>query len=420
MGKLKKINMCIVSIAIIFGLSGYVEAKDKYDRSSGASYTGESLFRNASFIMDFSYIYRNVTDDEMSSSQIPTFIAPGVIEYPKSGLNLNYGELAANPQIDYNFEIFFDFLFTKDDIKIDEMYANTTHIPYGFRFKVGRFLSAFGWHNRFHKHQWDFFDAPLIQTVFFGEKGLLEDAIQAGWEVPVDFYMLIGIEISKGENSESFGTESFGHPDMGVKKSSGPNLYLFFIDSNVNLSNLLINWGLRVAGGKSRIKGDLQTNSGSGVYGTTIIGGAHLGFKYNFDRFTYIEWQNETILRNIKGDIFIGEESEPVPLKYAITKNQIGAYSQIILKPYEYWRFGLRGEILTGNDKLDLVNKTSSGTLTKYSAMIDFNPSEYSQIRLQFNYNKEFHNVDDKPIDLQEVILQFNFAFGPHGAHLIE
>ncbi|MCL1832881.1 MAG: hypothetical protein FWG49_00105 [Leptospirales bacterium] len=369
--------------------------------------------------MDFSYIHRNVTDDEMNSSQIPTFAAPGVIEHPQSGFNLNYGELAANLQIDFNFEIFFDFLFTKNDFEIDEIYANTINIPYGFGFKVGRFLSAFGWHNRFHKHQWDFSDAPLIQTVFFGERGLLEDAIQASWTVPVDFYMLIGIEIAKGENSNSFGSDSFGHPDLGVRKSKGPNLYLFFIDSNVNISSLLINWGLRVAGGQARIKGDLQTNSGAGIYGATVIGGAHIGFKYNFDRFTYIEWQNEVILRNIKGDIFVGEQNEPVPLKYDVSKNQIGMYSQLILKPLEYWRFGIRGEILTGNDEIDLADKISSGTLIKYSAMTDFNPSEYSQIRLQLNYNKEFHNIDDKPLDVLEVILQFNFAFGSHGAHLI-
>jgi len=419
MGKLKKIYVCVVYVAIILGLSEYVYAKDKYDRSSGDSYIGESLFKSASLIMDFSYMYRNITDDEMNSSQIPTFAAPGVTEYPKSELNFNYGELAVNPQIDYNFEIFFDFLFTKDDLKVDEMYANTINIPYGFKFKVGRFLSAFGWHNRFHKHQWDFFDAPLIQTVFFGEKGLLEDAIQASWEVPVDFYMLMGIEIAKGENSKSFGIEDFGSSDMGVKKSKGPNLYLLFIDSNIGLSNLVINWGFSIAGGQARLKEDFQTNSGSAIYGTTIIGGAHLGFRYNFDRFTYIEWQNETIVRNIKGDIFIGKENEPVPLKYAVTKNQIGGYSQLILKPYEYWRFGVRGEILNGSDNIDLINKVSSDILTKYSAMIDFNPSEYSQIRLQFNYNKELRNIDDEPLDVYGIILQFNFTFGPHGAHLI-
>ncbi|MCL1864463.1 MAG: hypothetical protein FWF73_01480, partial [Spirochaetes bacterium] len=89
MGKLKKIKENIVSITIIFVLSGNVHviyAKDKHDRSSGNSYTGESLFRNASFIMDFSYIYRNAADGEISSYEIPTFAAPGVIEYPQSGL----------------------------------------------------------------------------------------------------------------------------------------------------------------------------------------------------------------------------------------------------------------------------------------------------------------------------------------------
>jgi len=107
----------MVYVTAIFGLSEYVQARDQYDRSSGNSYTWESLFRNASFIMNFSYIYRNISDDEMSVLQIPTFLAPDVIQYPKSGLNLNYGELAVNPQIDNNFEIFLILFLQKMNLK---------------------------------------------------------------------------------------------------------------------------------------------------------------------------------------------------------------------------------------------------------------------------------------------------------------
>jgi hypothetical protein len=416
--KKKQFVFNTVVFLILIGLSTNAQSGDKQDTYSGNSFTGESLFKNASFIMDFSYIYRNVTDEQLSSFQVPMFVEPSTIKYPNGGLKLNYGELAANPKIDNNFELFFDFLFNQDDFKIDEMYANSTNLPYGFRFKVGRFLSSFGWHNQFHKHQWNFLDAPLVQTVFFGDKGLLEDAIQMGWEVPVDFYMFIGFEIANGENLQSFGTESFGATDLGVKKSKNPNLYTFIIDSNIDLSNLSIIWGLSLAGGKGRIKGNLETNSGSGIYGDTVLGGGNLGFKYNFDRFTYVEWQNEMIYRSIDGAYFQGFPSIGTTIG-KITKKQIGGYSQLIFKPFEYWRMGGRAEVLQSKATIDMKPVSSPKIMTKYSGMIDLNPTEYTQIRLQYNYNKQYYDENDKLVDVREIILQFNFAFGPHGAHSI-
>ena len=67
MRKFKKVYIYIACITIILGLSEYIQVKDKFDKSSGDSYTGESLFKNASLVMDFSYLYRNVTDDQMNS-----------------------------------------------------------------------------------------------------------------------------------------------------------------------------------------------------------------------------------------------------------------------------------------------------------------------------------------------------------------
>lgn len=413
--KIKKVNMTLILIIALVNTVG-AQSPDMYRTNASGSYTGETLFSNASFIMDFTCIYRNVTDEEMSSYEIPMFIMPETIQYTPSTLNLNYGELVFNPKIDDNFELFCDFIYANEEFTLEELYANAINLPYGFRFKVGRFLSSFGWHNLFHKHQWNFFDAPLIQTAFFGNNGLLEDTIQVGWEAPVDFYLLIGLEIARGKNLQSFGTESFGAPSIEVTKSRYPNLYVFFIDSKIDLSDLIVTWGLSLAGGGARNNENFMGASGTGIFGTTFMAGFNLNFKYNFDRFSYIEWCNEMIYRSITGDYFQG--GGPV-VTSDISKNQIGAYSQLIIKPFEYFRIGARGEILQNNVTIDGTKADIPTLMQKYTGMIDFNPTEYTQIRLQFNYNKEFYNENDIAADVYEAILQFNFAFGSHGAHLI-
>jgi len=43
---------------------------------------------------------------------------------------------------------------------------------------------------------------------------------------------------------------------------------------------------------------------------------------------------------------------------------------------------------------------------------LEFNPTEFSRIRLQYNYDKSDPNREN-----QEVLLQFILAIGAHGAH---
>jgi hypothetical protein len=49
--------------------------------------------------------------------------------------------------------------------------------------------------------------------------------------------------------------------------------------------------------------------------------------------------------------------------------------------------------------------------------MIEYNPTEFSRLRLQWNYDrsKYIHTITHEPYT--EVILQFNVAIGAHGAH---
>jgi hypothetical protein len=54
--------------------------------------------------------------------------------------------------------------------------------------------------------------------------------------------------------------------------------------------------------------------------------------------------------------------------------------------------------------------------LPRYSAMLEYSPSEFSRFRLQYAYDRSryFEGVQK---DVHEVLLQVNLAIGPHGAH---
>jgi hypothetical protein len=48
----------------------------------------------------------------------------------------------------------------------------------------------------------------------------------------------------------------------------------------------------------------------------------------------------------------------------------------------------------------------------RWSAMVDWNPSEFSRIRLQYNNDRSRQDITD-----HQVFLQCIFSLGAHGAH---
>jgi hypothetical protein len=53
-----------------------------------------------------------------------------------------------------------------------------------------------------------------------------------------------------------------------------------------------------------------------------------------------------------------------------------------------------------------------SGQPYRWTGALEFNPTEFSRIRLQYNYDKSDPNKVN-----QEIFLQFLIAVGAHGAH---
>jgi hypothetical protein len=89
-----------------------------------------------------------------------------------------------------------------------------------------------------------------------------------------------------------------------------------------------------------------------------------------------------------------------------------GFYSQVLWGFKPRWVAGLRGEYAAGNHAADDANEVFRGERTRISPGLTFFPSEFSKIRLQYNYDHGalFGNQ-------HSVWMQMEFLLGAHGAH---
>ena len=95
---------------------------------------------------------------------------------------------------------------------------------------------------------------------------------------------------------------------------------------------------------------------------------------------------------------------------------QSGWYVQGVYQFMPYWRVGLRTERVDPGSPdygLNSASFTNSGYRPyKNTAMVDFNPSEFSRVRVQFAQDRSREGITDN-----QFFLQYQMSLGAHGAH---
>ncbi|MBA4393648.1 MAG: hypothetical protein C0407_08865 [Desulfobacca sp.] len=386
------------------------------------SFSQSKFVPDISFIVDGAYVSRNVNDETFRKLTVPEWIPSG-ISSPNRGFNLNYGEMHIYSPVDPYFDLTATIPFSESGVELEEAYFRTRALPWGFQIKGGKFRSSFGRINVQHRHLWDFADAPLINRAFFGEDGLVEKGVQVNWLAPTPFYLLLGGEILQGENTASFGTNaiSLEKNSFSFAKDSAqqPNLFLSFIKSSVDIGSLSLLGGLSYAQGQTRQNGDNGSINQS-AYGDTKIFGLDLTAKYFIDSYRYVSWQNEFMHRYM--NLNVGMDPAPADPTQSLSifgkeLKQSGFYSQLVYRFAQRWRTGVRYDLLNQNDVyINGQKQTLPGDLDRISAMLEFKPTEFSTLRLQFNRdNSLFNGTEREPVN--SIFLQFNMAIGAHGAH---
>jgi hypothetical protein len=348
--------------------------------------------------LDANYYSTNLSKTKLKEGSIPGYLFGVEREFNK-GFNLREAEMTFFAPVDPYFNVYATVPITEDGVELEEAYFVTTSLPAGLQLKGGKFKSGFGRLNAFHPHAWDFVDAPLPYRAFLGEEGLDEKGGQMTYLPPLPVYTLLGFEVLQGENSILYG------PDA----KSGPHAFTGFAKASIDLnSDHTLLFGGSVTGGKTKTDTVAAETEFSG---TSTLYDAELTYKWKLSNLKSLIVQTEYLFRHQNGDLLSLSELTLNSLK----RSQDGWYIQALYQ-LGRWRVGARYDMLgIFTDNYDLSNSNTDFGSRPYrlTGALEFNPTEFSRIRLQYNYDQSARN--DRLNN--EILLQIILAIGAHGAH---
>lgn len=311
------------------------------------------------------------------------------------------------------------------EFELEELWLQSLGLGQGVTLKGGRFFSAIGYLNDVHPHAWDFVDAPLVYRGMLGGQ-YNDNGLQAAWIAPTDIYLRLGAEAFggnefpfdfdgggigswslfadiggdindshswqfglshlRGESSERFGGHGHGHggeldEHQEVAHSAEVHLPAFSGDSSIYIVDLVYKWAP-------------QGN-----------------YKERF-----FKLQMEYMLRREDGRIDLFDDDAAAESS-AYEGRQQGGYIQGSYRFLPHWQGSLRYDWLTS------ANRASDSEILREAGLhsghdpwrlggaIAWVPNEYTTLRLQYNHDRSLPRSD------HQLLLQFIYSFGAHGAH---
>ncbi len=358
-------------------------------------------------------------DNDPGAYELPGFALGNESGLGEKGFSLGHSELAISANIDDKFygkaTLAIHDHEGETEVELEEAFVQTLGLGNGLTLKAGRFYSAVGYLNEQHEHIWDFADAPLIYRGLFGNQ-LRDDGLQMTYIAPTDIFLQFGTELFNGSRFPAGGNHE-GIGSWSIFANTGGDIG---IEHSWQLG--LSHWQAndvkdRSSGGHSHGDGAAEMPSFNGdskisaldlVYKWAPNGNpTQRNFKFQFEYFDRRENGVVTMLN-----------SGPPEEMTTYDGHQSGWYAQTIYQFMPHWRAGLRYDQLNsdnqGSDEgiLTEAGLDNEGHVPKrYSTMLEWLPSEFSRIRLQFNHDQSYENSDN------QIFLQYTHSLGSHGAH---
>ncbi|HSE83416.1 MAG TPA: hypothetical protein VLB01_02570 [Thermodesulfobacteriota bacterium] len=318
------------------------------------------------------------------------------VDPENTGINLQEGEVAFQATIDPYFRADTFFSVNRDEFEIEEMYFTTLlDLPLNLQIRGGLMRSKFGRINTQHRHFQDFVTLALPAAAFLGEH-LNPVGVEFNSLLPLPWFA----ELSASVNSSN-GLET---PTFAPDEDANNLLRLLYI---ARLSNFFeLSDALALNLGASFATGSNGTEPGnrSNLYGADIF------LKYRpleNNPYQEVRLQSEFMYRQ-------AETTEG-------NLHDWGAYTQAVYRFAKRWDTGLRFDFTDTSDPIsppDGDEEDEEGVLglfgkeLRYAAMLTFSPSEFSRIRLQFEFDDP-----DFTDNFYALYLQFQYSIGAHGAH---
>jgi hypothetical protein len=259
-------------------------------------------------------------------------------------------------------------------------------------------------------------DQPIILTRTFGPEGLRNLGGQASWLIPTPFYSeaFIGVFDGQGGTASSFRNPGESD-DLGIDRVHGRETLdrhlrgpgdLLFVPRLATSFELTDQQTLLLGASAAFGPNDTASDARTEIYG------ADLYWKWKSPKanagFPFVSLQAEALYQRFEAG---ADPGAPTPLPGETLKDW-GFYAQTLWGFKPRWVAGLRGEYADGNHGAYDPQDVFRGQRTRVSPSLTFYPSEFSKIRLQYNYDQsELFGTD------HSFWLQLEFLLGAHGAH---
>jgi hypothetical protein len=328
------------------------------------------------------------------------------------GFSLSESELGLFASVDPWFRGAANIAIEPDNtVSVEEAYIQTTELGHGFTLKAGRFFSGIGYLNPQHMHTWDFVDNPLAYQAFLDTQ-YGDDGVQLMWIAPTEQYIELAAELSRGLSYPGTNTARNGpgtvaliaHTGGDVGDSNSWRAGLSMLDAKADDQSVVA----------TNIAGSTITNAFSGSTRVWVADGIWKWAPHGNSVYTNFKVQGEYLLSTRGGTLAYDVAGVDRPGAYRAI--QSGWYLQGVYQPIRYWRVGLRTEQVDPGSPTYGLNAALFPSIDyrphKNSLMIDYSPSEFSRVRLQFARDNAHQNFQDN-----QLFLQYLMSLGAHGAH---
>ena len=335
------------------------------------------------------------------------------------GFSIPDAEISIVGAVDPYFKAVVDIGFSVDGngdtgVELEDAYLMTSDLPWNLQARAGEIYANFGRQNTQHAHAWDFVDQPIILNRTMGPDGLRNPGAQINWLAPLPVFTELSLGIFNGAGETAFsyrnlgeegplgGTEIHGRrtQDYGMN-GPGDLLYVPRVAVSFDLTpNQTVVAGVSAGFGAN--------DTGPSQY--TRVYGFDLYWKWKSPRankgFPFVSWQTEGAYQVFEAG------SDPVAGLPSENLRDYGFYSQVLWGFKPRWVVGLRGEWANGNQAIFDPNDVYRGERIRVSPNLTWYVSEFSKIRLQYNYDYG-HNFGVA----NSIWLQLEFLLGAHAAH---
>ena len=380
--------------------------------------TGTAFNPAISLILAGGYTH---TSQDPETWRIGGFIPSGGEVGPgERSFNLGESELTLSANVDPYFSAQMTAALTaENEVEVEEAFFRTLALPSGFTAKGGRFFSGFGYLNEVHAHAWDFVDQPLVYQAFFDGQ-FTQEGLQVKWLAPTELFVELGAETGNGSDFPATrrnrnglnGATLFAHVGGDVSDATSWRAGAAYLDQRAEDRTF-----------ETVDEFDLPlTNAFTGKSRTWVVDAVLKWTPLGDPNRRQLKLQGEYMQRNEDG--LLTFDTEGSNLSDGYRSSQSGWYLQGVYQFLPRWRAGLRYDSLDdGNKRIALVDSgelplSAFPTLLpadpdRISIMLDWNPSEFTRLRAQWDWDDARGN-DDRDHAFR---LQYLYGIGAHGAH---